>query len=375
MQTTLLKSPPPSTLPIDCGYYVPALQNRSGELEALAQVSPKVWQKMVPLMHCVGPKSRAKPLNAASVRGWMTRIKSAVGIHPFYLDVLRLRPNFPVKTPAGNVPVLEEMYTAARKRKLCFIPVAWVGKSTKTHLNLVANAAFADENGVALRYRFRDIALAPGTSQSDYLYDFLTDLGTEVSNADLMLDLGYLDPDVELDAEDIATLLEEVAEVGEWRSLVLLGSSTPQSLSCVKEGSVGKIDRREWEIFTQLREKSPYRLPAFGDYAVQHPQPPLDGGGPGMRANIRYTVKGQMLVARGEGLVIQEGKEQYRELCQWLRDHSDFLGKEFSWGDRAIVACADGLLDPGWQALWRGAGTSHHIRFVVGQIPSSPSSS
>ena len=84
---------------------------------------------------------------------------------------------------------------------------------------------------MALRYRFRDIALAPGTSQSDYLSDFLTDLGTEVSNADLMLDLGYLDPDVELDAEDIATLLEEVAEVGEWRSLVLLGSSTPQSLS------------------------------------------------------------------------------------------------------------------------------------------------
>ena len=68
---------------------------------------------------------------------------------------------------------------------------------------------------------------------------------------------------------------------------------SPKPELSLKEGSVGKIDRREWEIFTQLREKSPYRLPAFGDYAVQHPQPPLDGGGPGMRANIRYTVKGQ----------------------------------------------------------------------------------
>jgi hypothetical protein len=372
MQTSLLKSPPPATLPVDCGYYVPALQNRSGELKALEKAPIDVWEKMVPLIQCVGPKQRATPLSAASVRAWMSRIKAAVGSRPFYLDVLRLRPNFPVKTPAGKVPVLEEMYAAARRRDLCFIPVAWVGKSTKSHLNLVANAAVVDENGVALRYRFRDIALPPGTTQGTYLSDCLTDLNADVGDADLILDLGYIDPDVEIDASDIAELLKEVRQVGNWRSLVLIGSSTPKSLGCVKEGTVGKVDRREWVLYSELQTLKPDRLPAYGDYAVQHPQPPMEPGGPGMRANIRYTVKTEMLVARGEGLVIQEGKEQYRELCQWLKDHADFLGEDFSWGDQAIVACAEGLLDPGWQALWRGAGTSHHFRFVTGQVPSSP---
>ena len=32
------------------------------------------------------------------------------------------------------------------------------------------------------------------------------------------------------------------------------------------------------------------------------------------------------------------------------------------------VDCAEDVCEPGWENHWRGAGTSHHLRFVVDQL-------
>ena len=74
------------------------------------------------------------------------------------------------------------------------------------------------------------------------------------------------------------------------------------------------------------------------------------------------------LVPRAVGPVIQEGAEQYRELCRVLVEQPEFAGADFTWGDRQISECAAGLGEPGSQTKWRGAGTSHHLRQVVEQI-------
>jgi hypothetical protein len=87
-----------------------------------------------------------------------------------------------------------------------------------------------------------------------------------------------------------------------------------------------------------------------------------------MRANIRYTVEQLTLVARGHGPVVQAGREQYRELCRMLIEREEFAGREFSLGDAIIEDCATGLCEPGAQALWRGAGTSHHLRQATDQV-------
>ena len=103
---------------------------------------------------------------------------------------------------------------------------------------------------------------------------------------------------------------------------------------------------------------SPSRSPTFGDYAVQNPEPPLEDQptGPGQAANIRYTTEDATLVPRAVGAVIQEGAEQYRELCELLVAQDEFAGRDFSWGDLQIAECAAGIGDPGWQNQWRGAG-------------------
>lgn len=66
--------------------------------------------------------------------------------------------------------------------------------------------------------------------------------------------------------------------------------------------------------------------------------------------------------------MIQEGLEQYRDLCQQLVRSDSFSGADYTWGDSVIDGCARGTIAPGAQEMWRGVGTSHHLRFVIGQL-------
>lgn len=368
MQIPLLRPEPLVPLPVDSTYYVVALQNKPGELDALRHASDEAWERMTPFVHVVGPKSRTQPLNASTIRNWTAKLARAVGSHPFYLDVLRLDPTFPVATTNGSLPVLQQLFASARKRQLRFVPVAWVGESSAAHRKLVEDAALEDGHGLALRFRMRAFVPPVGTTLHNYLSEQLTTMSADVRKTDLLVDLEYIDPDAELDPGDLAATLKEMLAVGPWRSVVLLGTSIPSMLSCIDEGSIGSLPRREWDLWSRLARYDLSRLPSFGDYAIQHPRPPHEGGGPGMRANIRYTANGETLVARGQGSIIQEGNAQYRLLCQQLVARSEFAGRGYSWGDSVIDDCARGLTAPGAQNVWRGAGTSHHLELVTDQL-------
>jgi hypothetical protein len=357
-------------LPVDSGYYVAALQNKRGELAALENASEESWERLVPLVHFVGSPTRTEALRGPTVAEWVKKVSKAVGSHPFYLDVMRLAPTFPVVTTQGEVPVLEHLFRTARKRGLGFIPVVSVGESSADHARLVADAVLEDGHGVALRYRIRTVPPTGNDTRATLFEAALLETSCDVGDADVLIDLEYIDPDVALEPDDLAPALNEILGVGSWRSVVVLGSSIPSMMSCVAEGTVGSLARREWELWSGLAESSGLaRVPAFGDYAVQHPRPPQDvaGGGNTMRANIRYTAGSETLVARGRGPVSQD-TEQYRDLCQQLVERGEFMGRDYSWGDAVIDGCAAGDVPVGNQNTWRGAGTSHHLKFVTDQL-------
>lgn len=372
VQPQLLRPEPLVPLPVDSTHYVAALQNLPGERDALRHAPPEIWERMTPLVHFVGRTSRTEAFRAPTVRDWVKKLAGAVGSHPFYLDLTRLEPTFPVATPDGETAVLEYIYGASRARGLRFVPVRWVGESDETHRRIVGNAALEDGHGVALRYRMRTFVPPVGMSLTKYVAAELRAIDGDASDADLLVDLEYLDPDDDLDPEGIAASLREMLAVGPWRSIVLLGTSIPAMMSAIDEGSVGSLSRREWELWSQLQQCDLPRIPTFGDYAIQNPRPPHTGGGPGMRANIRYTANGDTLVARGQGPFHEEGKAQYRRLCQQIVARGEFAGSDYSWGDRVIDDCARGVMAPGAQNVWRGAGTSHHLQTVTARLGTEP---
>jgi hypothetical protein len=375
MQIPLLEPEPFEPLPIDATRYVAALHAYPGERDALRHVSPATWKQMTPLIHVVGPKTPPERFRAETVRGWMKRIGRSVGVHPIYIDVARLNPMHSTINGDGLQPVLECMFEASRRIGLRFMPVTWVGESSDKHRRIVQDAALLDGHGLALRYRMRQFLPPPGTSIRDLVSAELGALGREAGEVDLILDLEYIDLDDELEPDGLAATIKPLLAVGPWRAVVLLGSSIPSVMSCIDEGTVDSLPRKEWELWTELQERDLDRMPAFGDYGIQNPHPPHDGGGPGMRANIRYTANGKTLIARGAGPFYEEGNAQYKDLCEKLVTRREFAGRDFSWGDCVIDDCAQGAVEPGDQRVWRGAGTSHHLRTVIEQLSSAQSPS
>jgi hypothetical protein len=282
-----------------------------------------------------------------------------------------VRPSDRVVTADGTSPVLEAIYARARKRGMRFVPVLRVNDPA-SRAKQIRDAVECDGRGVAVRYPILGSVSADGRGPQALVKDALHGVGVDVVGADLLLDLGFLDPDVEIDAEDLQTSIEDLVGVGTWRSVVLMGTGMHRSLGggVVEEGTVGRLPRREWDLWCALRARHPRRLPTFGDYAVQHPDPPSEGeeSGPGMRANVRYTLDDVTVVPRGVGPLQQEGAEQYRRLCGEIVAEPKFAGPDYTWGDRLIFDCARGIGEPGNQNRWRGAGTSHHLRLVVEQL-------
>lgn len=354
-------------LPLGEAHYVPVLLNKKGELDALEQASDAAWSRFTPLIQIVKPRGRGKAVSASGIRAAVKRLARVVGSRPFFLDIARLSPTHPIPTPRGNRPLLRYLHDAARRRALEFVPVLHVGDTDA--IALVRETSLCDGGGAALRWFVRGTALSPGPTMGDRLRQYLTELAIGVEETDLFVDFEHLSEDIVVDPADIQRLIATVHKVGTWRSLVLLGTSIPRTMGCIQEGHVGSLPRREWQLWASIRKLKLPRVPTFGDYAIQHPLPPQnDNTGPGMRANIRYTTNSVTLVARGQGLLVQEGRQQYRELCRKILNLPQYSGEDYTWGDRVIADCARGLIEPGAQDLWRGVGTSHHLRFVTDEI-------
>ena len=259
------------------GHYVAAVQNKPGELDALSHASAATWGHMTPLIEVLGPKSPARsPFKSERVAGWVRKLATSVGAHPCFLDVLRLPETHPTANRNGNKPVLTAIYDEARKRGMKFVPVLKLG-SSEAVAALVRDCALCDGRGVALRYPLLGLALSEGQTPQSVIKDALGSVQqVELSGADLIIDLDFLSPDEELHAEDMAPAVRELMGVGPWRSVILLGTSMHSTLGggIVDEGTLGRLPRREWNLWVALREAGIDQMPTYGDYAVQHPTPP-----------------------------------------------------------------------------------------------------
>jgi hypothetical protein len=247
------------------------------------------------------------------------------------------------------------------------VPVLRVGQSSLAVAEIVRAVAEADGRGAALRYPARRLVPPPRQTLAAILTQALDSLELAPGSADLLIDLEWIDPGEPLQASNILQIVEDLADAAPWRTVIVLGTTMPTMLSLIPEMTIGSLPRHEWDLWRMLRSMSESVALCYGDYAVQNPQPPAEKTGPGMRANVRYTSEMVTIIARGKS-VLQEGKEQYSELCRWLTVRPEYAGASFSWGDEVIQRCADGDLAPGAQDLWRGAGTSHHLRFVTEQL-------
>ncbi len=347
-------------LPDDCRGYVPALQSKVGELEALQKASATVWKQTAPWIRV--SQRRDPPRRESTVFSWVAKIHAAVQSRPFFLDVLRPSPNAAIDTRAGRRLLVEVVYGAARRKGLCFTPVM-LASDAGSSVGMAAVRASRDGRGLAIRIDTKEVSENAGPRLT--LSRAVAATGLVAADIDLIVDAGFVGEYEDGDLALVADLVQELDGLGEWRNLIVVATSMPQTLTAIREGTTGILPRREWALWHELVRRGG-RVPTFGDYAIQHPNPPEESG-PGMRTNIRYTLDDCTLVARG-GQFTQAGTAEYKVLSRWILESGRFKDSQFSWGDDVIAGCAKGRIEPGTQNMWRGAGMSHHLALVTEQL-------
>lgn len=349
--------------------YVPVLQDKSGEREALTHLTESDWLRVTPVLCIVGPQSSPDELTDTRVREWARKTHVATRGRPFYADMVRLSPDTPVTVGPDRVPVVARLYERLRSRGSTFVPVYRDRWRSQTAAQAARDAHDRDGRGAALRLSL-DSGVAGTAPPLDRVTSAWRWMEIEAEEIDLMIDLGCLDWDGDPDVDGICSTLSELGTAAAWRNIILLGTTIPRSFSkaVAPPGAMTTLPRHERQVYRELRRMASDLPLRFGDFAVQHPDPPVEGGGPSMRSNIRYTTPGGTLVARGIRPYGEVGNAEYPTLCGLLRTDPAFEGTEFSWGDRIINACAEGALRPGGQSMWRGAGTSHHIRHILREL-------
>lgn len=357
--------------PAGDAHYIPLLQFKPGELAALVHLPSALWSRVTPLIGLVGDREERGPFTDGRVRQWTKRVDQALHGHPFYVDLVRQAPMVAVAGAPPGSCLLPRLYERFRRRRATFIPVYQEAWRSAPAAGAVRDAYDVDGRGAALRVRVAG-GLSSKGSCSDRAARAVSLLQLSPRDLDVFLDVGFVDRDSEPDLDGLEELVRSVVQIGPWRNVTVSSSTMPRAFSkqVVAPGSIGQLPRHERAIYVELRRRLPGIALRYSDYGIQHPDPPLEKGGPGMLPSIRYTTADATLVARGTEQVIKNGNAEYPDVCRRLMAHELFAGLGYSHGDDLIAQCGLGHAPPGPQTMWRESGTSHHLQQVLDELDS-----
>jgi hypothetical protein len=355
--------------------YVPLLPAKRGELTALRDSTPAVLQAIRPVIE-IPPSKWDWEEDAASetidqqIAAAVIALPKYLGALPgFFLDLPNLADGALLQT--GQHPVTE-ILAKVRASNLQATPVT--GPDRDSAYRAAVRASLDDKGAMV---RVRSSHLGPATTTT-LLGDELAALGLSADHVDLLIDLGRIQTDPSILALGVAAILRH-ARVTEhsWRSITVASGGFPESMAAfsgVGKWAAERHDRALW-VAVRSQLQAGERVPWFGDYGVQVPNPEaVDPRLMTMSANIRYTLEENWLVLKGRTISGKKAKatyDEFRVLCTDLVAMPQYRGATFSEGDRYIKACADSIESPGNAEVWRRNGTSHHLAHVVNALAST----
>lgn len=338
--------------------YLPILPARFGAFRAVGALSPVARSRLTPMFD----------VRTVVLKGNQTLhaylADRARGIHecweqgrPMYIDVHDLP--LDLRTSSGAQPIAH-MVDALRKRGSRVIPVTGTEADRgRDYLNTV-RALMVGGDGVCLRLG-RDEFEEPKLLSSS-VPGVMEILKTDASNVDIVLDLRYVGREtIESLRATSLEALQAIYRIGNFRNVIVAGSSIPDLLTKRDQGRVRREPRRELELWIELLGALAGSVPSpLSDYAIvgAHYVPPAKV----VRspARIRYTTPRDHVFRRAS-------RSEYREICRQHVDSEDYLGTAFSVGDQRLHLSAKGRSGPGNPALWVAYDTNHHLELVSGQ--------
>jgi len=351
-------------------HYVPCLRWKQGEYQALYRLEPATKRLFTPLIEIPGivydfqkgkiPKTIDEHLDPIA-----QRIHNKWGRYLCFLDMYLIRPN---ERMATGIHPVRFIFDRLRERKCLAIPVTGLNRESSYQQEIKAIST-KDKFGICLRVLIEEVSKS---SFGKEINSLLSVLDIQVNNCDFILDLGSpnFEPLVGF-SKMVHMIVNKIPYLRRWRTFSILGTSFPKSLGGIKVG-VTTIPRYEWQAYKILVDrliKAKLRLPAFGDYAITHPETlDLDWRVVKPPVKIRYTIDDRWYIVKGKNYR-DYGYGQYHKLSEKILTSNYYYGPTFSWGDDYIQKCANGG-KTGNLTMWVCVDTNHHIKKMTHDIAS-----
>ena len=362
----------------DSKHYVPILRWKAAEKEALLYLSAEDRKHVTPLIELLMPQPRERKKENGKNKTTQELLTESLGLLKLATPKVpgEIQKCWGITSAFTEVGLLDKseraktlssVLTNGKKLGLSLIPVVSVNTDEETKKTAISLAG-EYKSGLCLRLFPSDISDSP--TLSSQIDEFMKFNSLSPETVDLLLDFQITGPQY-LILENVS---KRIPNILKWRTFTVASGAFPIDLSHLTV-DLHFIPRSDWDNWlSQLNSKKLPRQPSFADYTSQHPiyKEPVPGANPS--ASIRYTLKDQWMIMRGQGLRSPKnaGHKQYPALAQLLSKRSEFFGAEFSYGDKYIEYTGRDVKtkETGNPRTWLRAGINHHIACVVDQISS-----
>lgn len=363
-------------------HYVPVLRWKEAERHALRDLSCEDRAGMTPLIE-IPPKALAKggTTKPEAINQGLAKVATELieswGDERIFIDLNLIPPE--VRATGGSHP-LNTLFLERPRFFPSFIPVTGLHRDA-AYQEAVKSILATDSIGLCLRLKSTELA-SPNLDAE--LGSLLSKLDTAADEIDLIVDQGL----VAENPPSFAETCERLPKLQRWRSFTVVSGAFPKNLTGMSVGEhiLPRWDWRAWRDQVTSSATIP-RLPAYGDYVIQHPtfEEPRDniksGAGLNFSASIRYAAQEDWVVMRGEGVFNEDGPgfSQWPANAMLLCERSEFQGGDFCAGDRYIEQMAaevekNGNGRTGSACTWLQAAFNHHLALTVRQIANLPGS-
>ncbi len=344
----------------DHKHYIPVMRWRQAEIDALRNLFDRDREVITPLIEIL-------PSMGGGFQTIVRDIGRNWGFTPFFVDLVQLEPS--LRLSDGTHPFVL-LGREAKSLRLPMIPVTALSRDS-AYQEAVRAAVDSSKHGACIRINLADLD-DPRFPFS--LLRLVSSCKLVPKQVDLIVDVAIIDEA----SISFAELLSGIPDLLKWRTLTVLSGAFPKDLSLLEKNSQHELKRFDWlNWISEIRRGVAKRLPAFGDYTIQHPEfsPPKKGLNPS--ASIRYTASEHWVIMRGEGLRNEggPGNDQYPANATLLAERSEFCGEGFSFGDKYVRRVSNDGRKPGTPTTWLCAGINHHITYAARQVSSSADAS